>query len=150
MLVNAHEQVYGKGKATRKSRREMASALAADPEVHAAIAEFEQQLMPLGDLRVCRQRMLANLQHLALSSPDQKVRLAASINLLNYIDEREQRERARDTASAVTVDTLLAELSALRPVRPTLELEEVRDTGEPEPAAPTEREEVSDAPADPE
>jgi hypothetical protein len=91
--------------------------------------------------------MLENIQYLAYHSPDQRVRLAASIDLRNYIDEREARAKAI-SASPVRLEQLLTELNELRRAQPTLELEEVRDTGEPEPAAPTEREEASDVPAD--
>jgi hypothetical protein len=95
--------------------------------------------------------MLENIQYLAYHSPDQRVRLAASIDLRNYIDEREARAKTI-SASPVKLEHLLEELNELRRAQPTLELEEVRDTGELEPAAEasTEREEVSDAPADPE
>jgi hypothetical protein len=130
-LTEAHERVYGKGKGKRKTKSIEASRLAAKPDVKAAITQYEAQLAPIGDLRECKLRMLANIQFLAYHSPDQKVRLAASIDLRNYIEEREQREGVPRNPDQINVETLLAELADLRHAQPaTLELETVSE-GEP-------------------
>jgi hypothetical protein len=123
-LVDAKEQVYGKGNGKRKTRREEASKLAAKPEVRAAIASYEAQLMPIGDLRECKQLMLANIRDLALNSPDPKVRLAASVNLRDYIEAREALELDHRT---VTIDALVREIGAMQApaAEPELELEDV-------------------------
>ena len=126
-LVDAHEQVYGPTKGKRQTRMVDASKLAARPDVAAAIAEYEAQLLPIGDLRECKLRMLANIQHLAYHSPDHKVRLAASIDLRNYIEEREQRE-ARANSRPLTLDSLISEIRQLEAPEPTLELEAEADS----------------------
>jgi hypothetical protein len=101
--------------------------------VQAAIAEFEKQMYPVTDLKAARQRMISNIEFLALNSPDQKVRLAASIDLRNYVDNRDDRERKLlESRAPVNVETLLGELAELRDRQQprTIELEAVQDTGE--------------------
>jgi hypothetical protein len=126
-LTDAHAGAYGKTKGKRRNQSVEASRLAKRPDVQAAIEEFEKQIAPIGDLRVARQRMLANIQYLACFSPDQKVRLAASIDLRNYVDECEARERKLLDRAPVNVETLLGELAELRERRQprTIELEAV-------------------------
>jgi hypothetical protein len=113
-------------------------------------------MAPIGDLRSARQRMLGNIQQLALFSPDERVRLAASIDLRNYADQREERERALLSKSPVNVETLLAELASLREQQEpaTLELDAVRE-GDPAAAPSAAREAPAEAeepglPAEPE
>ena len=131
--VDAYAEAYKPARQTRKSQHERASVIAAHPDVRQAIAEFEARTVPIDDLRSARQRMLANIQQLALFSPDERVRLAASIDLRNYADQREERERALPAKSSVNVEQLLSELAELRARQApaTLELEAVADTGEP-------------------
>lgn len=122
-LIDAHAEVYGPGNKKPRTRRIDASRLAAKPDVKAAIAEYEAQLLPIGDLQACKQRMLANIQYLAYHSPDHKVRLAASIDLRNYADERADRERRH--SEPVTIETLITELGEMQAPPPVLELETV-------------------------
>ena len=146
--MDAKEQVYGKGNGKRKTRREEASKLAAKPEVRAAIATYEAQLMPIGDLRECKQLMLANIRDLALNAPDPKVRLAASVNLRDYIEAREALELDRKT---VTIDALVREIGAMQQpaAEPELELETVDEDQAAAEAAPAEGE-TETAAAEPE
>lgn len=137
--TKAYEQAYGSRGGKRRTRQVEAQAVANHPEVRAEIEAYEAQLVPIGDLAECKRQMLANIRSLALYSPDQKVRLAASIKLHDYIDEREAREaRNRKT---VTIDALIGEIGELAPPE-ALELETVDETA-PDPAAavPTEAEE---------
>jgi hypothetical protein len=111
-LVDAHEQVYGKGKGgTRKTRSEDASRLAAKPEVRAAIIEFEEKISPIADLRAVRQEMISNIRYLAFNAPDFKVRLMASIDLRDYAD---RADRLLESRAPVNVEVLMQELSELR------------------------------------
>jgi hypothetical protein len=136
-LVDAHEQVYGRRK-TRRMQTVEASKLADHPQVQEAIAEFERQLMPITDLRACKQRMISNIQYLAMFCEDARVRLAASIDLRNYCEEREQRERKLLDSAPVNLDHLLSEMASLRDAqRPaTIEMEAVDDAAQapPQPA----------------
>jgi hypothetical protein len=110
---------YGKGTRTRKTRKETASRLAAKPEIKAAILEYEEELMPMADLRVVQQQMLANMRDLALRSPDHRVRLEASRLLHGICEKREEQERSQLT---VNIDVLLREIAQLAPQR-TVEFE---------------------------
>jgi hypothetical protein len=69
--------------------------LSRKPVIATAIAEYEAQL--LVDLRAEKINVLMNLRTLALS-PDvsDKVRLEASVALLEYCERREQAERLSD------------------------------------------------------
>src|SRR5215471_17131524 len=91
-LVAAHEAVYGPGNGKRINKAIDASRLARKPDVRALIEQYEAELIPFGEMRQERLNMLANIKYLAHNSPDQKVRLAASIDLRNYIDAHEARE----------------------------------------------------------
>jgi hypothetical protein len=82
--------------------------------------------MPIGDLRVVQEEMLANLRHLALNSSDHRVRLSASKMLHDICVRREEQERSVRT---VNIDALIAEIAELAP-RCTLELETVDDSAE--------------------
>jgi hypothetical protein len=129
LQTDALEVAYGKGRGKRKTRSEEASRLAAKPEVRAAIAEYEEQLMPIGNLRAIREEMLSNMRHLARNSPDHRVRLSASKMLHDICEERCHREEAE--RKTVTVDALIAELAELAP-QPRLELETAgSEAGEP-------------------
>jgi hypothetical protein len=132
-FVDAYDQVYGQTRGKRKNRVDNASRLAARPDVQAAIAEFERQMYPVTDLKAARQRMISNIEFLALNSPDQKVRLAASIDLRNYVDSRDDRERKLlESRAPVNLEVLMQELSELRDRQQprTIELEAVQDSGE--------------------
>src|SRR5262249_45159605 len=122
----------------RKSKHQEASHLAAKPEVRAAIEAYEAQLMPIGELRACKERMLANIQHLAYHSPDHKVRLAASVKLHELIEAREQRENAR-AALPVTINPLITKIRQLEAPEPTVEIEAAAE--DPEAPAPAEADE---------
>ena len=122
--VDAYAEVYG-GTGTRKTQGELGCREAAKPAVRGAIEAYRQQTEPIVDLRRLKAEMLSNLRWLAQESPDQKVRLAASIDLRNYADQREDRERQLLTKAPVNVSELLQELESLRAGRAakTLELE---------------------------
>ena len=122
--VDAYAEVYG-GKMTRKTTAEVACREAAKPAVREAIDAYQEAAEPVTDLRKLKQEMLSNLRWLAQSSPDQKVRLAAAIDLRNYADQREERERTLISKSPINVSELLQELESLRAGRAakTLELE---------------------------
>jgi hypothetical protein len=127
------EIAYGAGVSTRKTRKEEASRLAAKPEVKAAIVEYEERLMPIGDLRACQERMLANLQSLALESPDERVRLQAATTLYGICGERLERlERVRSSGRTVTIDALVNEIAELAsaPAPDGLELESLDKTAD--------------------
>jgi hypothetical protein len=131
-LVEAHDLAYGKGNSTRKTKHENASKLAKRPEVQAAIAEFEEQLAPITDLRAVREEMLRNIRTLAQASPDQRVRLAASIHLQQYADQREKLEETRRLRQgALTIDGLIHEIRQLDAPEPTVELEAVEEAAAP-------------------
>jgi hypothetical protein len=129
-LIEARDRVYGVGKGTRKTRREMASELAARPQVRAAIEIAAEQLAPLPELRLLKAEMLANMRWLAKYSPSQQVRLAASKLLVDECNAREDREHKLLDSGPVNVETLLAELAELRDREQpaTLELEAVTET----------------------
>ena len=52
----AYDTVYENRGGTRKTRREQASLLAAKPDVRTEISEWEARLLPIGDLRACKER----------------------------------------------------------------------------------------------
>jgi len=121
--VQAYEKVYGhKGEAVvgTLSRNVQASQLARSPEVKAEIQRLADQLCPIGDLRLVRERMLSNMQWLATESPDHRVRLAATKMLHDIADERLKRERELRT---VNVDRLIDDIRELAPAAPKQELE---------------------------
>jgi hypothetical protein len=124
--TDALDIAYGKGTGTRKTRKEEASRLAAKPEVKAAIAEYEEQLMPIGDLRAVAIQMEANLQHLALHASSDRVRLQACQALIEICERREAKQRP---ARNVNVDRLIDELAELAP-KHTPDLEPVDDKAE--------------------
>jgi hypothetical protein len=128
-LIEAHDRVYGVGKGTRKTRREMASALAGRPHVRAEIEAYEDQLSPLPELRQLKQEALQNVRWLAKSSSSQTVRLAASKLLLDECNSREDREQKLLDRGPVGVEILLSELASLRDKQEpaTLELEAVSE-----------------------
>jgi hypothetical protein len=131
-LVDAHEAAYGKRNGKRKSQVEEASKLAAKPDVRAAIEEYAAQQMPIGGLRECRERMLANIQHLAYYAKDERVRFAASTHLQQYADEREKLEETRRLRQgALTIDGLIHEIRQLDAPEPTVELEAVEEAAAP-------------------
>jgi hypothetical protein len=121
--IEAHDRVYGVGKATRKTRKERASVLASRPHIRAEIEGFEEQLSPLPDLRALKTEMLQNMRWLAKHSPSQTVRLAASVRLVDECNAREDRERKLLDSGPVSLEQLLSELGSLREnQQPTLEL----------------------------
>ena len=131
----AYDTVYENRGGTRKTRREQASLLAAKPGVKAEISEWEARLVPIGDLRACKERMLANMQDLACNARDEKVRVAASKMLIEYCEARENRETSRfPPAGKASVETVVEELLQLAAVPDVLELE-VEQEGEVEPEA---------------
>jgi hypothetical protein len=133
--VGAYDQSYGNRGGSRKTRREQASLLAAKPVVKAEISEWEARLVPIGDLRACKERMLANMQDLACNARDEKVRVAASRMLIEYCEARENREGSRfPPAGKASVETVVEELLQLATVSDVLELE-VEHEGELEPEA---------------
>ena len=129
----AYDTVYENRGGTRKNRREQASLLAAKPEVQAEISEWEARLIPIGDLKACKERMLANMQDLACNARDEKVRVAASKMLIEYCEAREKRDASRfPPAGKPSVETVVEELLQLAAVPDVLELE-VEQDGEVEP-----------------
>ena len=130
-LAHAYDEVYGKGEGSRQARYVTASKMAKDPDVRAAIEQYEAQaLPPIADLRALKQEMLANIRELARNSPDQKVRLAASMDLRNYIEERERKEELLRDRQPITIDGLIREVQALAAPaeRPVIELETVEES----------------------
>ena len=136
----AYDTVYENRGGTRKTRREQASLLAAKPDVRAEISEWEARLLPIGDLRACKERMLANMQDLACNARDEKVRVAASKMLIEYCEARENTETSRfPVAGKPSVETVVEELLQLAAVPNVLELEvEQDDELEPESPEPDE------------
>ena len=134
-IVDARQAAFGDSypPATRKTHAEAGSRLAKKPEVRAAIEQYANELTPIGDYRVARERMEANMQYLATQSPDHRVRLAASKMLHEIASERENRERDRRT---VTIDSLVQEIGQLQAPEPTEPLEmETETPTEPKPEA---------------
>jgi len=126
--ADAYTEVWGRGEGTAKTRGEVACRMANRPEVVEAIEQFQLKMEPVVDLRQLRAEMLASIRWLARESPDQRVRLAAAIDLRNYADERQERERKLLAKSPVSAESLLAELAELRSRKAapqTLELEAV-------------------------
>jgi hypothetical protein len=131
----AYDTVYENRGGTRKTRREQASLLAAKPDVRAEISEWEARLVPIGDLKACKERMLANMQDLACHARDEKVRVAASKMLIEYCEARENRETSSfPPAGKASVEGVVEELMRLAAVPDVLELEVERE-GEVEPEA---------------
>jgi hypothetical protein len=123
--VAAYNQVYGQTKAKAKdSRIRQASTLARIPEVKQAIAAAEERFLPVGDLRTLRDQMLASIRHLATYGRDEKVRLAAAIDLRNYVDQREERDRIQNR-KPITIDGIMSEIRQLEAPEPTIEIETV-------------------------
>ena len=136
----AYDTAYENRGGTRKTRREQASLLAAKPDVRAEISEWEARLVPIGNLKACKERMLANMQDLACNARDEKVRVAASKMLIEYCEARENRETNRfPPAGDASVETVVEELLQLAAVPNVLELEVEHDGElEPESAEPDE------------
>jgi hypothetical protein len=67
-------------------------------------------MAPADDYRAARERMKADIQKLALESPDHRVRLAASKMLHDIAAEREQRAGHR----TINVEALANELTAMQ------------------------------------
>jgi hypothetical protein len=107
----------------RASHSQQASRLMQRPDVRAAVAEYTEQLMPIGDLRAVAIQMEKNLYDLALHSQSDRIRLQAAQALIEICERREQEEAQR-RPRAVNVDALIAELAELGPKR-TLGLEVV-------------------------
>jgi hypothetical protein len=91
------------------------------PEIREAVARYAEQMMPIGDLRAVARQMEANLQHLALHSPNDRVRLEACRSLIAICERREEQQGAGLT---IDLDGLIAEVAELAP-QPTLEVEVV-------------------------
>jgi hypothetical protein len=99
----------------RESHSQQASRLMQRPDVRAAVAEYTEQLLPLADLRAVAQQMEANLQHLALHAPNDRVRLEACRSLIGICEKREEQQRAGHRT--VNVDALISELAEVAPGR---------------------------------
>ena len=134
----AYETVYENRGGTRKTRREQASLLAAKPDVRAEISEWEARLVPIGDRRACKERMLANMQDLACNARDEKVRVAASKMLIEYCEARENKETGRfPPPGKASVEGVVEELMRLAAAPDVLELELEHEAElEPEAAEP--------------
>jgi hypothetical protein len=136
----AYDSIYENRGGTRKTRREQASLLASKPDVKAEISEWEARLVPIGDLKACKERMLANMQDLACNARDEKVRVAASKMLIEYCEARENAETTRfPSPGKASVEGVVEELMRLAAAPDVLELEvEHEDEVEPEAAEPDE------------
>jgi hypothetical protein len=127
--THAYEKVYGHNGGKKRTRQIAAQRAAAAPAVRAEVARWEEQIMPMPEMRIVKQEMLASMRWLAREAPSMPVRLAASKTLYDICEEREQRERKLLDKAPVNVETLLAELAELRDKKQpaTIELEAVSE-----------------------
>jgi hypothetical protein len=127
----------GKGKAKRSTHKVNACKLSKDPAVAEAIISYQRQLLPpLKGMQEERMLALQNIKFLALTSPDDRVRLLSSRAWFEFTDEilkqhpkRSEEEAERDGGRAALIRDLrtlyhraLGENSA-----PALELKAVQE-----------------------
>jgi hypothetical protein len=133
--VSAYDQSYADRGGKQSTRRTEACVLSKQPEILAEIEKWEERLIPIGDLKKCKARLLGNIENLAFHAQNEHVRLAASRMLVEYCTEHENREATRfPTAGKASVEEVVEELMRLAAVPGALELE-VEHEGEVEPEA---------------
>ena len=129
-------QVYDSRGGNVRTRRAEAQKLAAKPAVRALIERYEEQLMPLGDLRSEMEAMLCNIRTLATDSPDHRVRLLAAKTFYEICERREERAQAQlalpPAEAPVSVEQLVDELLAISASPDAMELEVATDDPENE------------------
>jgi hypothetical protein len=97
-------QAYAKAYDSRgnpNTRAKNAHVLSRKPAISKAIIEFEERLLAVADLRAEKINVLTNLKALALS-PDvsDKVRLEASVALLEFCEKWERAQAGQEKASS--------------------------------------------------
>jgi hypothetical protein len=124
--TKAYDQVYGNKGGKKGTRMVAASQESLKPAVQMAIHEFEEQMAPIEDMRAVRREMLQAIRWLATQGRDERVRLAAAIDLRNYADEREREHNKREKSRGpLTLDGFIAEIKALDAPEPVVEMEDV-------------------------
>ena len=119
----AYDQAYRNKGRNHATQVTTASRTANRPHVKAEIQRVADQLCPVGEMRQVRERMLSNMQYLAMEARDERVRLAATKMLHDIADERLQREQSLRT---VNLDRLIDDIRELEPApapKAALELE---------------------------
>lgn len=136
-LTGAYDKAYATKGGKRNTRTRTAYALANKPAMRELIERYEAQLVPIGDLRAEQENMLANLKHLAYDSPDDRVKVTASIKLYELLElHRERQHKYKQLAPAIPVDAVVTELLQLAESQPAIELETVVSETATDPAEP--------------
>jgi hypothetical protein len=88
------------GKATKKSQARVGHEIAKRPVTRAQVIKYQEMLLPIGTMKQEIEFCLRNLKGLACDSKDDKVRLLATVKLLEVCERREQIEREQAKVSA--------------------------------------------------
>jgi hypothetical protein len=141
--ADAYEGAFNVRGGSRNAHQVNGSRIAKLPEVQELIRQYEEEILPLGDLRAEQESILSHLKALAFTAVDEKTRVSASIHLYQLLEIHRQTEERirikRQATSAIPVDAVVSELLQLAQSQPEIELEtietidsDVRDNGEEE------------------
>ena len=124
----AYEAAYNVKSGSANAHRQNGHQVAKLPEVQELIKAYEEELVPLGDIRQEQETILSHLKALAFNALDEKTRVTASVHLYNLLEthrETEERIRAKRpvSQSRPAVDAVVTELLQLAESQPAIEME---------------------------
>jgi hypothetical protein len=133
-LQRAYEGAYNvKDVGSPNAHRTNGHQISKIPEVAQLIKDFEEEIMPLGDLRQEQEQALSHLKALAFNALDEKTRVSATVHLYHLLEvhrQTEERIKAKRAAASVPipVEAVVNELLQLAQRSP-MELEEISPEG---------------------
>jgi hypothetical protein len=130
--ADAYEGAFNVRGGSRNAHQVNGSRIAKLPEVRELIRQYEEEILPLGDLRAEQENILSHLKALAFNAVDEKTRVSASIHLYQLLEIHRQTEERicikRQATSTIPVDAVVSELLQLAQSQPEIELEAI-DSG---------------------
>jgi hypothetical protein len=130
----AYEGAFNVRGGSRNAHQVNGSRIAKLPEVQELIRQYEEEILPLGDLRAEQENILSHLKALAFSAVDEKTRVSASVHLYQLLEAHRQTEERicikRQATSTIPVDAVVSELLQLAESQPVIELETIESESE--------------------
>jgi hypothetical protein len=127
--ADAYETAYKTQGGSRNAHKQNGHQIAKLPEVQQLIRDYEEELLPLGDIRVEQEQALSHLKAIAYNGLDERIRMQATIALYHLLEthrETEERLKARRPVThSIPVDAVVSELLQLAESQPAIELETV-------------------------
>jgi hypothetical protein len=123
----AYESAYNTRGGSKNAHAKNGHKIAHLPEVRELIAQYEREIIPLGDLRREQEDILSHIKSLAWNALDEKTRLAASVKLYELLEVHRQTQEKiprHAATTAVSVDAVVKELLEIS-ASPAIELETI-------------------------